>query len=79
MYANILFALLSLHLLARARRQDGSLTDACIVKIADCLSAFLQRLDSHNLKLHFAPDPRHVVHDQRKRKTLFHQITQCLG
>ena len=52
---------------------------ASLEKTFDAFTEYVVRRSAHNLDEPFAPDPRHLAHDKRRRPTLWQSITRCLG
>lgn len=52
---------------------------ASLERICDLFAGYIARRNRDTLHEPFAPDPRHVAHDRRRRPTLWHSITLALG
>lgn len=77
--AALIFQLLSLreHALARARAANGPAPS--LEKLTGAYAAWLNTLCAPNLHRPFAPDPRHLQHDKRKRPTLLQSFHASLS
>lgn len=77
--ATALLMVLGMKLHARLRAAPESEGGASLEKICDAFADYLLRRNRDTLTEPFAPDPRHVAHDKRRRPTLWQSITAPLG
>lgn len=77
--AAMIFQLLTLRIHADFRHRMKRGQPPSIEKLSDAFAAHLLGLNRETLTSHFAPDPRHLTHDRRKRITQWDAIIHCLG
>lgn len=88
--ASMIFQLMTLELHAQIQREvshnikkyDADSSNPMLVsleKLCDAFAHYLLLLDGQSINRRFAPDLRHLIHDRRKRLTLWQSITQSLA
>ncbi len=77
--AAMIFQLLTLRIHADFRHRMTKSQPPSIEKLSDAYAAFLLSLTQETRSDPFEPDPRHLIHDSRKRTTLWHAIIHSLG
>jgi hypothetical protein len=77
--ATALLMVLGMKAHARLRTAPEGEAGASLEKTCDAFADYILRRNRDTLDEPFAPDPRHVAHDKRRRLTLWQSITLCLG
>ena len=77
--ATALMMVLGMRVHARLRAAPECEGGPSLEKICDAFADYILRRNRDTLHEPFDPDPRHVAHDKRRRRTLWQSITLALG
>ena len=77
--ATALMMVLGMKIHAQLRASPEDEAGASLEKTCDAFADYILKRNRNNLAEPFAPDPRHVAHDKRRRLTLWQATTQLLG
>jgi len=78
--AAMIYQIMTLQIHSHYQKQHTDQTHPIISyeKLCDTLAHYLSAITKDNLNNPFAPDPRHISHDKRRRKTLYTTTLQSL-